>query len=90
MKNQGRLFAFDKSKSKVKQIQELATKHGITCVTALHKDSTKLLQISSSHGLGDKNDLHQFFVPDSFDYILLDPPCTGLGNSITSSSIEFY
>lgn len=79
MKDKGRLFAFDKSKSKVKQIQDLAHKHGITCVTALHQDSTKLLQIPNLHGLGNTNDLHQFFTPGAFDYILLDPPCSGLG-----------
>jgi 16S rRNA C967 or C1407 C5-methylase (RsmB/RsmF family) len=89
MKDQGRVFAFDKSKAKVKQIQDLATKHGISCITALHKDSTKLLQISDMHGLGDTNSLHQYFTVGSFDYILLDPPCSGLG-SLTITFVCAY
>eukprot|EP00026_Physarum_polycephalum_P005033 Phypoly_transcript_05059.p1 GENE.Phypoly_transcript_05059~~Phypoly_transcript_05059.p1 ORF type:complete len:441 (+),score=51.63 Phypoly_transcript_05059:73-1395(+) len=82
MKNEGRVFAFDKSKAKVKHIQEQAEKHGISIITALHKDSTKLLQIpapSSSEDSAYDNHLQQFFKPGSFHFILLDPPCSGLG-----------
>ncbi len=83
MNNKGRIFAFDKSKSKVREMQELLQGNGVSCVSAMYKDSTKLLQMAQSRGLGedivDGHPVSYYFSPNSFDCILLDPPCSGIG-----------
>eukprot|EP01112_Ceratiomyxa_fruticulosa_P006379 TRINITY_DN1717_c0_g1_i1.p1 TRINITY_DN1717_c0_g1~~TRINITY_DN1717_c0_g1_i1.p1 ORF type:complete len:383 (-),score=86.77 TRINITY_DN1717_c0_g1_i1:220-1368(-) len=85
MNNKGKIFAFDKSKGKIKLIQKACESQGLTIVEALAMDSTKILskpsenekeQSSPSSSTPNSN---KTFPPCSFDRILLDPPCTGLG-----------
>lgn len=67
MGNTGRLFALDKSKSKVEKISTLLRALNLAdAVQVKCFDSTKCL----------KNNL---FEKESFDCILLDPPCSGVG-----------
>jgi len=68
MKNEGKIIALDRTKEKVEKITNLCKSLGITCVNAYCLDSTKLLE-------ENKKD----FMPESFDRVLLDPPCSGLG-----------
>jgi len=77
MKNTGEVIALDKVKSKVQQIRDTCNLQGITCVKAYAMDSTKLLGFKDMHGLGQSVSVN--FDEGSFDRILLDPPCSGLG-----------
>eukprot|EP01119_Soliformovum_irregulare_P025423 TRINITY_DN9414_c0_g1_i3.p1 TRINITY_DN9414_c0_g1~~TRINITY_DN9414_c0_g1_i3.p1 ORF type:complete len:263 (-),score=63.73 TRINITY_DN9414_c0_g1_i3:58-846(-) len=71
MKDQGELVAIDKNEKKIEQVKKLCELMGITCVTCYKGDSTKLLSNS--------NEISPKFPPESFDRVLLDPPCSGLG-----------
>jgi len=59
------VVALDRSATRLRQVVALAEGLGVGAVlTALHLDATKALGR---------------FGPASFDYVLLDPPCSGLG-----------
>lgn len=64
MQNKGSIVAFDKNKKKVAKIRENCTKLGVEIVDAR---------------VGDARRAQQLFPAESFDFILLDPPCSGLG-----------
>ena len=66
MGNKGKIFAMERGKSKLKNITTLCERLGITCVEPIAGDSTKCLS-------------NRTFQPHSFDRILLDPPCSGIG-----------
>ena len=66
MKNTGDIFALDKMPKKVAKIQENCDLLGVKNVHVMATDSSKLIS-------------KKIFEPESFDYILLDPPCSGLG-----------
>lgn len=66
MNNTGKIFAIDKLLGKTARIQENCDRLGITNVHVLALDSTKLIEKG-------------IFELESFDYIILDPPCSGLG-----------
>lgn len=66
MKNTGEIFAIDKIAKKSAKIQENCHRLGIENVQVMTADSSKLLEKG-------------IFEPESFDYIILDPPCSGLG-----------
>lgn len=66
MDNSGQIFALDRLPKKVAKIQENCDRFGIKNVHAMSCDSSRLLE-------------KRIFEPESFDYILLDPPCSGLG-----------
>lgn len=67
MQNRGQIIALDKNRAKVEKIEQNCRLLGVDIVMAMVADSTKL-QV-----LGDP------FTKNSFDFILLDPPCSGLG-----------
>jgi 16S rRNA C967 or C1407 C5-methylase (RsmB/RsmF family) len=69
MHNQGELIALDKNDKKVQGIRSLAARQHITCINAMTANATKLL----NEGAAVR------FAPQSFDRILLDAPCSGLG-----------
>ncbi|XP_037294359.1 LOW QUALITY PROTEIN: tRNA (cytosine(72)-C(5))-methyltransferase NSUN6-like [Manduca sexta] len=73
-KNKAFIIAIDKTPQKVLKIQEKCEAHGVTCVTPYCFDSTKCCSEDSS-GINGGPPLP----PDSFDKILLDAPCSGLG-----------
>ncbi|SET36615.1 16S rRNA (cytosine(967)-C(5))-methyltransferase RsmB [Paenibacillus sp. NFR01] len=64
MKDEGRIYANDLHEHKAKLIAEQAQRLGLDCVEA---------------GTGDALELARRFAPGSFDRILLDAPCSGLG-----------
>src|SRR5690606_34367599 len=75
MKNEGKVYAIDKSASKVEGIKKLCKQMGISCIQAVQADSTKILR---GDLLRESTTTIQFDA-ETFDRILLDPPCSGLG-----------
>lgn len=74
IKNKGRIVSIDKSKSKVAVIKKNAASFGATCIEAFAYDATRLCDASAV-------DLARPpFAANTFDRIILDPPCSGLGN----------
>ncbi|KAM3965317.1 tRNA (cytosine(72)-C(5))-methyltransferase NSUN6 [Aphomia sociella] len=72
--NKGFITAIDKTEQKVKKIRENCEKHGITCVQTFAFDSTKCYYQNAEgiqHGPP--------YPSNCFDKILLDAPCSGLG-----------
>jgi 16S rRNA C967 or C1407 C5-methylase (RsmB/RsmF family) len=65
MNDKGKIFALDKNKRKVQELERTIKALGFTCITAMNTDAAK----ASSK-----------FAAESFDRIVLDPPCSGLGN----------
>ncbi|KAG1650509.1 putative methyltransferase NSUN6 [Nymphon striatum] len=75
MKNQGTVIALDRSKPKIRKIEENAKKFSISCVKSFLFDSTKAL--SDMEFIND--DFSPPYPPKTFDKILLDAPCSCLG-----------
>lgn len=67
MENTGKIVAIDKSATKTQRIRDNCRLLGVENVEIVTADSTRLLQADGP------------FAAASFDYILLDPPCSGLG-----------
>ena len=88
---QGLLYAFDRTEAKVARLAALAEEQGLSCVRALCADSTRLVsadspcQLRQRHMTGAPCPLHADgpcrppFPPDTFDCVLVDAPCSGLG-----------
>ena len=88
---QGLLYAFDRTAPKVARIAALAEQQGLSCVLPLRADSTLLVEADSPcqlrrrHLTGDPCPLHSAgpclppFPPATFDRVLVDAPCSGLG-----------
>lgn len=74
MEDTGLLIALDKSKNRVKRLKKNIEPIKLKSVRCYAFDATKA--ISELH----KNDCSPPFMKESFDKILLDAPCTGLGN----------
>lgn len=74
MKNQGLLVAFDKSKSKINSLKSNCEEFGVEIVQAFLMDGSK-----SCHEDASLNDTSPLYPPETFDRILLDAPCSGLG-----------
>lgn len=76
MQNTGVLVALDRSSGKVKHIQENAAKLGLDMVRTYAFNSTKACQ-KDAHLNTDT--WEPPYPPGTFDKILLDAPCSGLG-----------
>ncbi|KAF2077831.1 hypothetical protein CYY_000876 [Polysphondylium violaceum] len=77
---QATIIALDKNKSKVKKIEELCTRLSLDkYVKCLTKDSSKLLPQHVDINNPNNKDHLELFKEGSFDKILLDGPCSGLG-----------
>lgn len=64
MNNSGEIIANDLHEHKIELMQEAATRLGVTNVTFINQDALELPKV---------------FAAESFDRILLDAPCSGLG-----------
>lgn len=86
MKNDGLLVACDKSRKKMEAAQKRFLEMGATCIVPLALDSTRLVRDEGAEWKsvreiidGAPNLRVKQFSPESFDRVLLDPPCSALG-----------
>ncbi|XP_068942376.1 tRNA (cytosine(72)-C(5))-methyltransferase NSUN6 isoform X3 [Petaurus breviceps papuanus] len=73
MHDQGEVIALDKIPNKVEKIKQNATLLHLNCIKAFCYNGTKALG-KVENGQGGPP-----FLPESFDRILLDAPCSGMG-----------
>ena len=94
VRNEAVIVACDMSKKKVASEKDLFLRMGATCVTPLALDATKCCHENDTPnqeakdvqrilrdapvGKGGLKQIKKFY-PESFDKILLDPPCSALG-----------
>ncbi|RMC04921.1 hypothetical protein DUI87_18096 [Hirundo rustica rustica] len=87
MRDQGEVIAMDKIANKVKKIKQNAELLQLNCIKAFCYDGTKALSVEKRE---DKQEGPPF-LPESFDRILLDAPCSGMGqrpNMAYSSTLK--
>jgi 16S rRNA C967 or C1407 C5-methylase (RsmB/RsmF family) len=90
--NDGLVIACEKGKKKMVQTREFFKSMGASCIVPIATDSTKLLLVDGAQNrlsprqivdsaAADQDGLMKVrgFYPESFDRILLDPPCSALG-----------
>lgn len=75
MRDQGEVIALDKVANKVKKIKQNALLLGLNSIRAFCFDGTKALKLDTVKGIEGEPP----FLPESFDRILLDAPCSGMG-----------
>lgn len=75
MEDTGRLIALDKSPNRVALLKENIKRFKFKCVECFTFDATKAISSQS-----DNDDWSPPFAVETFDKILLDAPCSGLGN----------
>ena len=79
MKNAGVVIAFDKSENKIAAINRNCIQLGITNVTTFVMDGTKSVMETLDTGSPVSSQMCPPYPEESFDRILLDAPCSGLG-----------
>lgn len=93
IENDGIVIAIDKSKSKVQKLEKNCRQQSLTCVQCYSFDSTKLCEDDTEFLAENPKPP---FPPECFDKIILDPPCSGLGQrpqfqcNTVSSVLEFF
>ncbi|XP_042636278.1 tRNA (cytosine(72)-C(5))-methyltransferase NSUN6 [Orycteropus afer afer] len=75
MHDQGEVIALDKISNKVEKIKQNALLLGLNSIRAFCFDGTKALK----HEMVEDTEGKPPFLPESFDRILLDAPCSGMG-----------
>ncbi|XP_006907059.1 putative methyltransferase NSUN6 [Pteropus alecto] len=75
MHDQGEVIALDKISNKVKKIKQNALLLGLNSIRAFCFDGTKALKLDRIKDTEGEPP----FLPESFDRILLDAPCSGMG-----------
>ncbi|XP_006869950.1 PREDICTED: putative methyltransferase NSUN6 [Chrysochloris asiatica] len=75
MHDQGEVIALDKIANKVEKIKQNASLLGLNSIKAFCFDGTKALKLEMAEDTEGKPP----FLPESFDRILLDAPCSGMG-----------
>lgn len=79
MKNKGVLLALDKNVSKVTRLKQNLKELSVTCAKVYVGDSTRIFPTEDGVQPEELGDELVPLAPSSFDRILLDPPCSGLG-----------
>ncbi|XP_056649182.1 tRNA (cytosine(72)-C(5))-methyltransferase NSUN6 [Diorhabda sublineata] len=93
MENKGVIIAIDKTPKKVSQLQERCENFGAN-VKVYQADSTTIIIESQTSSRTIENGPP--FLPESFDNVLLDAPCSGLGkrpqlaNRMSENEIKSY
>ncbi|XP_051061659.1 tRNA (cytosine(72)-C(5))-methyltransferase NSUN6 isoform X2 [Phodopus roborovskii] len=75
MQDQGEVIALDKIVNKVEKLKQNASLLGLHSIRAFCFDATKALKLDVVDGPEGSPP----FLPESFDRILLDAPCSGMG-----------
>nr|XP_048316639.1 tRNA (cytosine(72)-C(5))-methyltransferase NSUN6 isoform X2 [Myodes glareolus] len=75
MRDQGEVIALDKISNKVEKLKQNASLLGLHSIRAFCFDATKALKLDMADGTEGAPP----FLPESFDRILLDAPCSGMG-----------
>lgn len=75
MHDQGEVIALDKIFSKVEKIKQNALLLGLNSIRAFCFDGTKAVKVD----MVEDTEGEPPFLPESFDRILLDAPCSGMG-----------
>ncbi|XP_053322812.1 tRNA (cytosine(72)-C(5))-methyltransferase NSUN6 [Spea bombifrons] len=75
MNDQGEVIAMDKISSKIEKIKCNASVLKLTCIKAFQFDSTKAVATDENAIKGGGPP----FLPGTFDRVLLDAPCSGMG-----------
>nr|XP_031300526.1 putative methyltransferase NSUN6 isoform X1 [Camelus dromedarius] len=75
MQDQGEVIALDKISNKVEKIKQNALLLGLNSIRAFCFDGTKALKLD----VVKDTEGEPPFLPESFDRILLDAPCSGMG-----------
>ncbi|XP_077628529.1 tRNA (cytosine(72)-C(5))-methyltransferase NSUN6 isoform X2 [Crocuta crocuta] len=75
MHDQGEVIALDKIANKVEKIKQNALLLGLNSIKAFCFDGTKALKLDMVKDAEGKPP----FLPESFDRVLLDAPCSGMG-----------
>ncbi|XP_033367597.1 tRNA (cytosine(72)-C(5))-methyltransferase NSUN6 isoform X5 [Parus major] len=87
MHDQGEVIAMDKIANKVKKIKQNAELLQLNCIKAFCFDGIKALSVEKREAKQEGPP----FLPESFDRILLDAPCSGMGqrpNMAYSSTLK--
>ncbi|NXE26227.1 NOP2 methyltransferase, partial [Ardeotis kori] len=87
MHDQGEVIAMDKIANKVKKIKQNAELLQLNCIKAFCYDATRALSVEKR----EEEQEGPPFLPESFDRILLDAPCSGMGqrpNMAYSSTLK--
>eukprot|EP00794_Sanderia_malayensis_P005570 gene5570-6258_t len=93
LKNSGKVIAIDKSKSKIKRMEKNCLQQNLRNVICYAHDSTELCHNKNECSSGINGPP---FPPESFDKIILDPPCSALGQrpqlqcNMTSKELESF
>jgi 16S rRNA C967 or C1407 C5-methylase (RsmB/RsmF family) len=91
MNNRGLLLALDKNETKVVKLQATLAQQNITSARAYAADSSKLASASQDEGCIPENFIGkgEKIKPNSFDSVILDPPCSGIGQRPVIPSSSF-
>ncbi|XP_022099886.1 putative methyltransferase NSUN6 isoform X3 [Acanthaster planci] len=96
MKDQGVVIALDKSTNKIRKVEENAKRLGLSCIHAYSYDSTKACSRDMKMLMHDADVNAPPYPPGTFDCVLLDAPCSGLGqrpqisNQLQLSELKSY
>lgn len=71
------MIALDKTQNKVDRIQKTCSDLSVKCVQQFAWDSTRAVDVDKS--VSSEKYSTPPYAPESFDCVLLDVPCSGLG-----------
>lgn len=75
MRDTGRISALDRSERRVQSLRDTVKRFGLSCIHCCTFDATKAVARDAQPEAASPP-----FRPETFDRVLLDAPCSGLGN----------